>query len=152
MKRELTLEVLELLNGKNLDNKQHEAFMLLTIDEENWPHTAMISVGEIVAKNAQEVYLGLWPETTTTKNIIRSKKATLVFFFQGKAYYIKLSLKQLPLLHHAKYKRERFIGKVENIREDRAKYASITSGVQINLNNPEEVIQRWEETINEISR
>lgn len=69
---ELSLDVYELLNGQDLMDKQHEAMMLLTVSEDGWPHTAMISVGEIVAINLMELRIGLWPNTSTTDNIIRS--------------------------------------------------------------------------------
>lgn len=46
---ELPDELYELLDGRELITKQHEAMILMTVTEEGWPHTAMISVGEIVA-------------------------------------------------------------------------------------------------------
>ncbi len=147
---EMSIEVYELLNGKELTDKQHEAMMLLTVSEDGWPHTAMISVGEIVALNRRELRIGLWPRTSTTANIIRTNKATLVFFYQGKAHYIRLLLKRLPELPSAHYERVRFSAKVVSVRADMAKYADITSGIKIELKNANEVIERWSQTIEEI--
>ncbi|KHD86670.1 pyridoxamine 5'-phosphate oxidase family protein [Heyndrickxia ginsengihumi] len=150
MNLELATDVYELLNGKEIVNKQHEAMMLLTVSEDGWPHTAMISVGEIVALNRSELRLGLWPDTSTTKNIIRTKKATLVLFYKGKAHYIRLSLEKLRELAETPYKRERFAARITWLREDIAKYADITSGVTIELKNSEEVIERWNRTIEDL--
>lgn len=95
---EMSNVVYELLNGQDLMHKQHEAMMLLTAGEDGWPHTAMISVGEIIAINRKELRIGLWPNTSTTTNIIRTSKATLVLIYKGKAHYIRFSLKRLEEL------------------------------------------------------
>lgn len=148
---ELSTDVYELLNGQELTDKQHEAMILLTVSEEGWPHTAMISVGEIVAISRRELRVGLWPDTSTTANIIRTNKATLVLFFKGKAHYIRLSLERLEELAAA-HPRERFSAKVVSAREDVAKYADITSGIKIELKNSKEVVERWNQTIVDILR
>ncbi len=147
---EMTEEVFDLLNGKELVDKQHEAMMLLTVSEGGWPHTAMISVGEIVAVSRKELRVGLWPDTSTTANVIRTQKATLVLFWKGKAQYIRLSLERLKELPNAQHQRERFYAKIVEAREDIAKYAELTSGIKINLKNPKEVVERWRETIEDL--
>lgn len=146
----LSPDILELLNGKKLIDKQHEAFMLLTVSEDGWPHTAMISVGEIVAVNPQELRLGLWKGTSTTANITRTKKATVVLVFNGKAHYIRISLEKLQELSATSHPRVRFLAKVVSFREDVAKYADISSGVKIELKNSSEVVERWEQTIEDL--
>lgn len=150
--QKISKELYKLLNGENLDTKQHEAMMLLTMTEDFWPHIAMISVGEIVAKDCTKLRLALWPNTTTTHNILRTSQATFVVFFAGKAHYIRLSLQRLTPLSNAKHTRERFSAEVVSVREDTAKYADITSGVKINLKDSDNVIKRWYETIEELLR
>ncbi|TDL91726.1 pyridoxamine 5'-phosphate oxidase family protein [Vibrio vulnificus] len=147
---EMSEEVFDLLNGKELADKQHEAMMLLTVSEDGWPHTAMISVGEIVAISSKELRIGLWPATSTTANIIRTHKATLVLFWKGKAHYIRLSIERLKELPTARYQRERMLAKVVSTREDVAKYADITSGIKIKLKNSKEVVERWDQTIEDM--
>lgn len=147
---ELPKELYELLDGRNLITKQHEAMMLMTVTEEQWPHTAMISVGEIVALDPKHVRLAMWSGTTTTRNMIRSEKATLVLFYLGKAYYIKLLLRLLPVLPAAKHPRERFEAEIVSARADTAQYADITSGVQVDLKEADDVLRRWHETLLEL--
>ncbi|MBK5458126.1 pyridoxamine 5'-phosphate oxidase family protein [Peribacillus sp. TH16] len=149
---EMSTEVVDLLNGEDLTDKQHEAMMLLTVSEDGWPHTAMISVGEIVAISGEELRIGLWPDTSTTANIIHTNKATLVLFWRGKAHYIRLSIERLKELPTARYQRERFLARVVSAREDVAKYADITSGIKIKLKNSKEVVERWGQTIEDIRR
>ncbi|GAA0134366.1 pyridoxamine 5'-phosphate oxidase family protein [Paenibacillus sp. YSY-4.3] len=146
----LSPHLYSLLSGKNLSDKQHEAFMLLTVTEQNWPHTAMISAGEIVAVNPSTLRLGLWENTVTTRNIIRNGQALLVVISDQAACYIRLSLTRLPDLADAKHPRTRFEAKVADCREDKAKYADIISGVQIQLKEPQAVMTRWEETLEEL--
>jgi hypothetical protein len=148
--REMPVEVFDLLNGKELVDKQQEAMMLLTVSEEGWPHTAMISVGEIVAISRYELRIGLWPDTSTTANVIRTHKATLVLFWKGKAHYIRLSLERLKELPNIQYKRVRFHAQIVEAREDMAKYAEIASGIKIDLKKPKEVVERWSETIEDL--
>jgi hypothetical protein len=147
---EMPEEIFDLLNGKELVDKQHEAMMLLTISEVGWPHTAMISVGEIVAVSRKELRIGLWPDTSTTANVIRTHKATLVLFWKGKAHYIRLSLERLKELPNIQYKRVRFHAQIVEAREDMAKYAEIASGIKIDLKKPKEVVERWSETIEDL--
>ncbi|MDD9783126.1 pyridoxamine 5'-phosphate oxidase family protein [Priestia megaterium] len=144
---QLSKDLYILLNGKALAVKQHEAMMLLTVSEDGWPHTAMVSVGEIIAINRKELRIGLWPNTSTTSNIVRTGKATLVVFYRGKANYIRLSLEDLEELPKTNYPRKRFAATVVSMREDYAKYAEITSGIRIELKDPKEVVKRWNQTV-----
>lgn len=147
---EISSSLYELLNGMNLEDKQHEAMMLLTVTEDLWPHTAMVSVGEVVAIDQKTLRLSLWLGTQTTGNIIRSGKATLVALHDGVAHYVRLELSRLPELSMPLHPRERFEAKVVSVREDTAKYAEINSGVKITLKDPDEVLIRWRETILEL--
>jgi len=141
--------MLELLNGEDLENKQHEAMLLMTVTEDGWPHNAMVSAGEVVALDKEHLRVALWPGTTTTKNCIRTKKALLVAVYKGKVNYIRLTLSPLGVLEGAKHPLERFSAKVELFKEDQAKYAEITSGIQISLKDTSAVLTRWKETIQE---
>lgn len=147
---EISTSLYELLNGLNLEDKQHEAMMLLTVTEDQWPHTAMVSVGEVVALDTKRLRLALWPGTITAGNIIRSGQATLVAFHDGVAHYVRLRVSRLSELPHAQHPRERFAAEVVAVREDTAKYADINSGVTITLKNPADVLSRWRETILEL--
>lgn len=59
--------------------------------------------------------------------------------------------RMLPLeLPAQRHKRERFAAAVESVRADTAKYAEITSGIRIQLKEPEDVLKRWAETVEDI--
>lgn len=145
-------DLFHFLDGNELDKKEREAMMLLSVCEDGWPHAAMISVGEIFALNKEELKLALWPKTQTAANLLRTRRATLVAIHKGKAHYIRLKLDPLPTLKDAKYNRERFAAKVVSVKEDTAKYAKITSGIQFDLYDPKSVLRRWEKTISELKK
>jgi hypothetical protein len=147
---EMSVDVFDLLNGEDLVSKQGEAMMLVTVSEDGWSNTAMISVGEIVAISKSDLRLGLWPTTTTTRNIIRTGKATLILIYNGKVHYIRLLLERIEVLPAAHYERERFAARIVSFREDVAQYAEITSGIQIALNSPVEVVERWKQTVKDL--
>lgn len=147
---EISSSLFELLNGLDLEGKQHVAMMLLTVTEDHWPHSAMVSVGEVVALDRKKLRLALWPGTQTTGNMIRSGQATLVAIHDNAAHYVRLKLSRLPELSHALHPRERFSAEVFSARVDTAKYAEIKSGVTIRLKDPADVLSRWRETILEL--
>lgn len=148
----LSEELYQLLDGRDLEAKQHEAIMLLTVGADMWPHTAMISVGELVALDRRHLRLGLWAGTRTADNIIRTGKAAIALCYKGKAHYVKFSLERLEPLPDARFPGERFAAEVTEAREDEAKYAAIASGIQIRLHDPAPVLERWQETVRELIR
>ena len=144
---EIAPELYHFLNGNNLASKQGEAMMLLTVSEEGWPHTAMISVGEIVALSPAHLRIALWPNTETSRNMSRTNQATLVVIYEGRAHYTRLKIASLGRVGSEGLMRDGYEATVVWTRQDMAKYAHITSGIQIELLAPDEVISRWTETI-----
>lgn len=140
------------LDGNNLESKQHEAMMLLSVTEEGWPHTAMLSVGEVLALDRNRLRLALWQGTATTGNLLRSGQGMLVAIHDGAAHYVQLRLHALPDLPDARHPLQRFEARVVSVREDIAKYADITSAVKFQLHDPGEVLQRWKETLEELRK
>ncbi|MBT2635158.1 pyridoxamine 5'-phosphate oxidase family protein [Bacillus sp. ISL-26] len=141
-----------LLDGTELEKKQHEAFVLQSVTEEGRPHAAMISAGEIIAVSRTDIRIALWKNTTTARNLLRSGQALFTAWQNGAAYYATLQCEPLPAQEEAKYDRERFSCRVVFVKEDRAKYADLTSGPAIQLHEPENVLERWKETLEELKQ
>ncbi|ANS76711.1 hypothetical protein AWM70_20770 [Paenibacillus yonginensis] len=146
----LPAEVRQLLSGSSLADKIGEAMILTTVSEDGWPHTAMLSVGEVVSCDSRTVRLGLWPGTVTSGNMTRTGKALLVVVYRGKVSYIKLKVKPLPDLQESVHPRKRYEAEVVQVKQDSAKYAEIISGIQIALHDPADVLNRWEITASEL--
>src|SRR5690348_894009 len=79
-----------LLDGTDLAAREGLTFLLLTNDEDNWPQVAMLSVGELIAVNARSLRAGLWLHSSSTKQLTRAGKATLVLVANGNGYYVRL--------------------------------------------------------------
>ena len=146
----LPKEIIELLNGQDLEDKKHLVMMLQSITAEGYPHTAMVSVGESVAIDSDNIRIALWPDTQTAQRLVETGKGSLVIVYAKKIYYIELDLSVLPSLNNEIYCRLRFEASVKTVKEDNAKYAEIISGISIQLYDAENVVERWKVTVKEL--
>src|ERR1700730_2644750 len=62
----------QLLDGSDLGSREGLTFLLLTTDDEGWPHRARRGVGELLAVDAHTVRPGLWLHSSTSKNLTRA--------------------------------------------------------------------------------
>lgn len=141
-----------LLGGERLEEKLEIAMTLHTVDEEDYPHQAMVSAGEVWAESPERLRIALWLGTTTTGNLLRTGKALLAVVYGGVSYTVRLHASALPELEQARHPRARFAADVLGMRVDVAKYAELTSGITIRLHEPQSVLVRWEETLEELRR
>ena len=139
-----------LLDGTRLGEKTQIAMTLHTVDAKGYPHQAMVSAGEVVAESRERLRIALWIGTKTTTNLLRDGKALLGVVHGGVSYTVRLQAEALPELENAKHPRARFAAHVLETRADTAKYATLTSGISIELNDPQAVVVRWEETLEEL--
>jgi hypothetical protein len=140
--------VRHLLDGTDLAQREGLTFLLLTNDEDNWPQVAMLSVGEVVATADDVMHAGLWLHSGTSKNLTRSGRATLVLIADGNGYYIRVNVRRGEDLDLGPEGRlAYFVLNVEDVQEDSADYARLTSGVTFKLKDPEQVVPRWQHTV-----
>jgi hypothetical protein len=146
--KELPETVSNLLDGSDLANREGLTFLLLTLDEDNWPQVAMLSVGEIVAVDAHTLHAALWLHSGSANNLTRTAKATLVLVANGNGYYIKLtSTRGEDLNLGAEGRLAYFVLNVEDVQEDSTDYATLTSGVVFKLKDAGMVVPRWQHTV-----
>jgi hypothetical protein len=140
--------VRSLLDGSDLAQREGLTFLLLTNDEDNWPQVAMLSVGEVVAVAADVLHAGLWLHSGTSKNLTRTSQATLVLIADGNGYYVRVRAARGPDLDlGAEGRLAYFVLQVEDVQEDSADYAKLTSGVTFKLKDPAQVVPRWQHTV-----
>ena len=142
--------IYELLNGKNLEAKKNIVFIFQTINIEGYPHTSMLSVGEIIAVDMENIRLALWPNTNTVQGLELNNKANLVFIYLYKVYYIELDINKISSENKDFYDRAKFSGYIRNVKIDEVEYADVTSGISIELHNPNDVLSRWKHTLNNL--
>ncbi len=137
-----------LLDGSALAQREGLTFLLLTNDEDSWPQVAMLSVGEVVAVDPRTLHAGLWLHSTTSQNLARNGKATLVVVANGNGYYCRLRAQRGEDLNLGEEGRlAYFVLTVEDVQEDSTEYATLTSGVTFRLKDSDQVVPRWKRTV-----
>src|SRR3990172_3046192 len=126
--RELTEELFERLKGMDVHSKLGKAIVIVTVDDKGWPHPAMLSYYEVVAKERSRIDLAIGKTSTTAKNLRRSGKITLLitdsginYYLKGNAREVKESMEGVPFI-------SLFRVEIEQLLEDQEPDAVITSG------------------------
>jgi len=146
--KELPADVRQLLDGNDLAEREGLTFLLLINDEAGWPQAAMLSVGELVAVDAHTLHAALWLHSSSSKNLTRTGQATLVLIVDGSGYYVRVrSERGKDLDLGAEGRLAYFVLHVEDVQEDSAEYATLTSGITFRLKSPEQVVPRWQRTV-----
>jgi hypothetical protein len=137
-----------LFSGDDLESREGLTFLVLTTTQEGWPHVAMIGVGEIVAVGPRDLRLALWPGSTATANLTQSGRPTLALVHDGVGYALRCSAERGPDLPARRSGPLAFFRlRVEEVFEDVAPYATLTSGITFRLNDPTTVVSGWHETV-----
>ena len=148
---ELPAVLQPLLDGSDLANRQGLTFLLLTNDESGWPQVAMLSVGEVVAVDPRTLRAALWLGSGTTRNLSRTGRGTLMLVADGNGYYVRVSARRGDDLDLGSDGRlAYFVLRIEDVQEDSADYAALTSGVTFRLKQPDQVVPRWQHTIDRL--
>ena len=123
-----------LLHGEHLQENLNKVALLVTVDEKGWPYVAILSYLETIAPDRGNLRLAPWNNSTTTANLRRNGKVSLLVVEEGIAYYIQGTATELCR------EMERFPGmakihiQIESILQDNALdyegSARITSGIR----------------------
>lgn len=92
---ELPEELYRRLAGNNLSACAQKAILICTVDAEGRPHPAILSYFEVVAKDRRNVRLATYQGSTTTSNMRRNGKLTILILDERVAYYIKGAAEEL---------------------------------------------------------
>jgi hypothetical protein len=127
--KELTKLLLDRLNGRSVTPHESKIIPIFTLDDLGWPHPALLSYYEVVAKNSSTVDLALWKDSSTANNLRRLGKVTLMITDKGINYYLKGSVKELEAEMAGAPQVSRFRIATEQLLEDQEPNAEITSGM-----------------------
>ncbi|MBI1746687.1 MAG: pyridoxamine 5'-phosphate oxidase family protein [Acidobacteria bacterium] len=92
---ELPEELFLKLNGADLEAGAGKVILLSTPDAAGWPHMAMLSYFEVVAKDRCNIRLATYKNSTTTNNMRQTGKLTLSIIDIGMAYYVKGRVREI---------------------------------------------------------
>jgi len=143
---ELAGEVVELLNGDDLDARVGLTLELITVDDDGWPRVALLSAGEVLALDPSTVRLALWPASRTTANLERTGQGLVAFVHAGAAQRVGLRARRLADLPGAPA-RAAFEARVASARRDEVGYARLLGGITFDLPDGAEVVGRWRATV-----
>ncbi|TMB74582.1 MAG: hypothetical protein E6J54_01635 [Deltaproteobacteria bacterium] len=127
--KELTKLLLDRLSGQDVTPHESKIIPIFTLDDLGWPHPALLSYYEVVAKNSSTVDLALWKDSSTANNLRRLGKVTLMITDKGINYYLKGSVKELEAEMAGAPQVSRFRIATEQLLEDQEPNAEITSGM-----------------------
>ena len=127
--KELTEALLKRLNGQDVEAYEGKIIPIFTLDESGWPHPALLSYYEVVAKNSTTIDIALWKNSSTARNLRQTNKVTFLITDKGVNYYLKGSVKELQTEIPGIPLQSRFRVTAEQLLEDQEPNAEITSGL-----------------------
>jgi len=137
--------------ARDPDPAEGFTILILTVSE-GWPHLAMTSVGEIVARDERNLALALWPGSSTTRALESSGRATLAAVVAHVSYPIREEAARVAdLATPLAGTLARFDAVVQSASADEAPYAVIESGVRFTLKDAAQTLARWREVRDALS-
>ena len=127
--KELTEELLQRLSGHDVSRQEGKIIPIFTLDQAGWPHPALLSYYEVVAKNLSTLDIALWKNSSTANNLRRESKVTVMIADKGINYYLKGKVRELETEMSGAPQVSRFRITTEELLEDQEPNAEITSGL-----------------------
>jgi Pyridoxamine 5'-phosphate oxidase len=127
--KELTEALLKRLSGQDVKAHEGKIIPIFTLDESGWPHPALLSYYEVVAKNSTTIDIALWKNSSTARNLRQTNKVTFLITDKGVNYYLKGKVKELQTEIPGIPLQSRFRVTAELLLEDQEPNAEITSGL-----------------------
>lgn len=123
-----------------------EAVSVTTVDVDGWPRTALLSLAEVVLTSDGRIAILLHDGSTGAANLRRDGRLLLTVPAAGNLYDLKFSVEEPgPVLSGPS--RATFTGTLCGVREQRAPYATVTSGIRFTLHAPDTVLPRWDDQL-----
>ncbi|MPZ87458.1 MAG: pyridoxamine 5'-phosphate oxidase family protein [Nitriliruptorales bacterium] len=124
-----------------------DALELITVDEDGWPHVALLSAGEILPTTGDQLALCLWPRSSTSRNLARQGRALLYVATRGRSAKVRLHVEPLGPVAVGDHTFAGFLARAEGAQPDNVSYAEILSGVRYRLTDVGGVVDRWHDQL-----
>ena len=131
---QLTGPLLERLSIDRALGLADRAIVVCTIDELGWPHPAMLSSLEMVARDARNVRIATDVSSRTTRNLKTNRKLSLILADEDAVYYVKGDVLLVAATMRAAPKQAKFNLRVDSVLQDFAheyEHARMVSGIRI---------------------
>jgi hypothetical protein len=90
----LSEALLDRLSGRHLDRHGALVIPIATVDAAGWPHIALLSYSEIVARDRGTLRLAIGSRSGTAANLRRSGHVTVLLFDVRLVHYVKGSARE----------------------------------------------------------
>ena len=127
--KELTEALRQRLSGAPVASHEGKIIPIITLDENGWPHPALLSYYEVVTKNTSTLDMAIWKDSSTANNLRRTGKISLMVTDDGVNFYIKGAVRELEKEMTGAPQVSRFRITVAQLLEDQEPNAHITSGM-----------------------
>jgi hypothetical protein len=127
--KQLTTALLQRMGGAEIEAHEGKIIPIFTIDEAGWPHPALLSYYEVVAKDPGTLDMALWKNSSTANNLRRAGKITLMVSDHGVNYYLKGRVTELQFEMTGAAPVSRFRVILEQVIEDQEANAEIITGL-----------------------
>lgn len=125
----LPAPLFERLSGAQIEAHEGKIIPICTIDEGGWPHPALLSYYEIIAKDSSTLDTAVWKDSSTAKNLRRAGKITLLVSDHRVNFYLKGSVSELEYQMTGAAPVSRFRISLEEVIEDQEANAEIITGL-----------------------
>ena len=112
---QLSDALLRRLDGHHADAYDTVAIVICSIDEDGWPHPAMLSYYEVAATDATTLQIAVYNDSRTCANMRGRGMATLIVVDEGLACYIRGRVTQAAAAMSASSANARMTMKIDQI-------------------------------------
>jgi hypothetical protein len=139
----LPADIARLLDGSDLETRVGITLLVISTGEDGWPRAATLSVGEVLAPNADEILLSLYATSRTTAAITSSGRAMLLLTHKGSIVRVMLEASGVTDPAADAAGRRTFRARVADVEVDAVAYARVTHGIEFELLDHGEAMSRW---------
>jgi hypothetical protein len=143
------------LLGDDLEKSAEKVILLATVDDGGWPHLAMLSYFEVIAKDRRNLRLATYNDSGTTRNMRANGKATISIIDQRSVYYIKGTVEEIARAMVSAPQNSKLHFRVEQVLADAANEefepgAYVASGVTFKSPGRVQQLQAARKTLGEL--
>ena len=138
-------------DGRDLERKFGDAYVLLTSDPDGTPRPCMLSAGEVLALDDRTIRLALWTGSNTVANLARGTRTVICFVAPATVLYIKGTPRRLALRPASGL--EYFEIRVERVDSDAHVGMPVTQGIRFTSEAEpiESVLAAWQTILKELA-
>ena len=106
------------LTGNDLQACAEKAILICSVDANGFAHPAMLSYFEVAAKDAHNIRLATYKGSSTSSNMRRNGKLTMLIIDTRAAYYIKGTIEELQAEMRCSSQNSKFNLHIEQVLAD----------------------------------